>query len=88
MISVFLPIHHFFFNFFFLFFNILTHADMHIWPLASAVLAAGRRCFSKNPSTPAGNPGAKAAKTASTVETSGLFRVETVHQSSLFIYMH
>lgn len=54
-----------FFSFFLLLFkkkNFDAHADMHIRPLTSAVLVAGRRCFSKNPSTPAGNPGAKAAK--------------------------
>lgn len=59
---------------------------MHIWPLSSAVLVAGRRCFSKNPSMPAGNPGAKAAKTEQNIKNSGLFRLESVHQSSLIIY--
>lgn len=39
-----------------------AHADMHIRPLTSVVLVAGPRCFSKKPPTPAGNPGAKAAK--------------------------
>lgn len=32
---------------FFFFFD--AHADMHIRPLTSAVLVAGRRCFSKTP---------------------------------------